>query len=71
MDAWHTAVEFLLVDDRAEVLARGHPLTTEGRCGRCGSGCTAARLAAEAVAVLAARAATLAARAAQPVSSSR
>jgi hypothetical protein len=54
VDAWRTAVEFLLVDDRAQVLARGHPLTADGRCTRCGhSDCTAAMLAAEALAVLA------------------
>jgi hypothetical protein len=52
MHAWQTAVEFLLVGDRARVLARGHPLTVDGRCGRCGSDCTAAVLAAEALAVL-------------------
>ena len=71
MDAWHTAVEFLLVDDRAEVLASGHPLAADGRCGRCGSGCTAARLAADAVAVLAAGAGAPDAREAQPVGGPR
>jgi hypothetical protein len=52
MDAWRTAVEFPLVDDRAQALARGHPLIADGRCTRCGhSDCTAAVLAAEALAV--------------------
>jgi hypothetical protein len=55
MDTWQAAVEFLMVDGRAQVLARGHPLTADGRCGRCGSDCTAARLATDAVAMLATR----------------
>ena len=47
MDAWHTAVQFLLIDDRAQVLADAHPLTEDGQCGRCTPpGCTAAALAA-------------------------
>jgi hypothetical protein len=55
MDAWHTAVQFLLVDDRAQVLADAHPLTEDGQCGRCTQpGCTAAALAAEALALLSA-----------------
>jgi hypothetical protein len=53
MDAWQAAVQFLLVDDRAQVLADAHPLTEDGRCGRCTlPGCTAAALAAEALALL-------------------
>jgi hypothetical protein len=53
MDAWRTAVEFLLIDDRAQLLAEAHPLTEDGWCGWCGmSDCTAAALAAEALAVL-------------------
>jgi hypothetical protein len=55
MDAWQTAVQFLLIDDRAQVLADAHPLTEDGHCGRCTSpGCTAAALAAEALALLSA-----------------
>jgi hypothetical protein len=55
MDAWHTAVQFLLVDDRAQVLADAHPLTEDGQCGRCTQpGCTTAALAAEALALLSA-----------------
>jgi len=55
MDAWQTAVQFLLIDDRAQVLADAHPLTEDGHCGRCISpGCTAAALAAEALALLSA-----------------
>jgi hypothetical protein len=51
MDAWQTAVQFLLIDDRAQVLADAHPLTEDGQCGRCTPpGCTAAALAAEALA---------------------
>ncbi|MDT7566063.1 MAG: hypothetical protein QOG76_4687, partial [Pseudonocardiales bacterium] len=53
MDAWQTAVQFLLIDDRAQVLADAHPLTEDGHCGRCTPpGCTAAALAAEALALL-------------------
>jgi hypothetical protein len=53
MDAWQSAVQFLLVDDRAQVLADAHPLTEDRRCGRCTlPGCTAAALAAEALALL-------------------
>jgi hypothetical protein len=53
MDAWQTAVQFLLIDDRAQVLADAHPLTEDGQCGRCPPpGCTAAALAAEALALL-------------------
>ncbi|MCU1655128.1 MAG: hypothetical protein QOC83_7122 [Pseudonocardiales bacterium] len=53
MDAWQTAVQFLLIDDRAQVLADAHPLTEDGQCGRCTRpGCTAAALAAEALALL-------------------
>jgi hypothetical protein len=52
MDAWQTAVQFLLIDDRAQVLAEAHPMTEDGKCGRCTTpGCTAAALAAEAVAM--------------------
>jgi hypothetical protein len=55
MDTWQTAVQFLLVDHRAQVLAEAHPLTEDGHCGRCTlSGCTAAALAAEALALLSA-----------------
>jgi hypothetical protein len=55
MDAWDMAVQFLLIDDRAQVLAEAHPLTGDGQCGRCTSpGCTAAALAAEALAMLSA-----------------
>jgi hypothetical protein len=53
MDAWQTAVQFLLIDNRAQVLAEAHPLTEDGQCGRCIlPGCTAAALAAEALALL-------------------
>ena len=31
LDAWDSAVEFLLVDDRARNLARTHPLMVDGR----------------------------------------
>jgi hypothetical protein len=56
MDALQSAVEFLLVGDRAQALAKAHTLSTDGRCGLCNqSNCTAARLASEALAVLAAR----------------
>jgi hypothetical protein len=59
MDAWDTAVQFLLIGDRAQSLAEAHPLTEDGQCGRCSPpGCTAAALASEAVAILAARLAT-------------
>jgi hypothetical protein len=59
MDAWDTAVQFLLIDDRAQSLAEAHPLMEDGQCGRCSPpGCTAAALAAEALAILAARLAT-------------
>jgi hypothetical protein len=34
MDTWQAAVQFLLIDDRTQVLASGHPLTADGRCGR-------------------------------------
>lgn len=55
MDAWQAAVQFLLIDDRAQVLAEAHPLTADGQCGRCATaGCTAAALAAEALAMLSA-----------------
>jgi hypothetical protein len=55
MDAWDTAVQFLLIDDRAQVLAEAHPLTEDGQCGRCAlPGCTAAALAAEALEMLSA-----------------
>jgi hypothetical protein len=55
MDAWDTAVQFLLIDDRAQVLADAHPLTENGQCGRCAqSGCTAAAMAAEALEILSA-----------------
>jgi hypothetical protein len=30
MDAWSAAVQFLLIDDRAQVLADAHPLTEDG-----------------------------------------
>jgi hypothetical protein len=54
--AWRTAVEFLLIDDRAQALAESHPLTIDGRCERCGqSECAAAWLASEALAVLRSR----------------
>jgi hypothetical protein len=53
MDAWQTAVQFLLIDNRAQVLAEAHPLTKDGQCGLCIlPGCTAAALAAEALALL-------------------
>jgi hypothetical protein len=53
MDAWQTAVQLLLIDDRAQVLADAHPLTEDGQCGRCTPpGCTAAALAAEALALI-------------------
>jgi hypothetical protein len=53
MDAWLAAVQFLLIDDRAQVLADAHPLTEDGQCGRCTlPGCTAAALAAEALSIL-------------------
>jgi hypothetical protein len=53
MDAWQTAVQFLLIDNRAQVLAEAHPLTKDGQCGRCTlPGCAAAALAAEALALL-------------------
>jgi hypothetical protein len=56
MDAWDTAVQFLLIDDRAQSLAEVHPLMEDGRCGRCRTpDCSAAELASEALAVLAAR----------------
>jgi hypothetical protein len=59
MDAWDTAVQFLLIEDRAQSLAEAHPLMEDGRCGRCSPpGCTAAALASEALAVLAAPVAT-------------
>jgi len=52
MDAWQAAVQFLLIDNRAQVLADAHPLTEDGECGRCAApGCTAAALAAEALAM--------------------
>jgi hypothetical protein len=54
MHSWHTAVQFLLIDNRAQALAEAHPLLEDGRCGRCTvPGCTAAALADEALAVLA------------------
>jgi hypothetical protein len=53
MDAWSAAVQFLLIDNRARVLAEAHPLTDDGQCGRCTPpGCTAAALAAEALSIL-------------------
>jgi len=53
MDAWDTAVQCLLIDDRAQVLAEAHPLAEDGQCGRCTRpGCTAAALAAEAMEML-------------------
>jgi hypothetical protein len=56
VEAWDTAVQFLLVDNRAQSLAESHPLTEDGWCGRCRlPGCTAAQLASEALAVLAER----------------
>jgi hypothetical protein len=59
MDAWETAVQFLLIGDRAQSLAEAHPMLADGRCGRCSlPRCTAAALASEAVAVLAARVAS-------------
>jgi hypothetical protein len=55
-DAWNTAIEFLLIDDRAAALASAHPLTADGRCAAChGTDCSAARLAAEALALRRAR----------------
>lgn len=55
-DAWRAAIEFLLIDHRAQALARAHPLHADGRCGRCNhSDCTAARLASEALALLSRR----------------
>jgi hypothetical protein len=55
LDAWDSAVEFLLVDDRARNLAKAHPLV-DGRCSAYpGRDCSAAKLAAEALAVLATR----------------
>jgi hypothetical protein len=51
MHAWHTAVQFLLIDNKAQALAEAHPLLEDGRCAV--PGCTAAALADEALAVLA------------------
>jgi hypothetical protein len=36
MDAWNTAVEFLLIGDRAKELAEAHPLTGAGGAGGAG-----------------------------------
>jgi hypothetical protein len=53
MDAWSAAVQFLLIEDRAQVLAEAHPLTENGACGRCTvPGCTAAAMAAAALDIL-------------------
>lgn len=56
MEAWETALQFLLIDNRAQALADAHPFTKNGLCARCGTpDCAAATLAAQALATLAYR----------------